>query len=123
MESNFDLDEAFDQQFGTVEEFDTLTGQETEISLERKQNAATEKAQEDSEKLVSLEKHPGWILVKNCLEKTIAKEMNDMLFASHPDTMRDYQSRVKARKDLLGWLELKILEGRSLLEEKTKSPS
>lgn len=117
------MEDSFDQLMSGLdaEEFDSVTGQLTPRAIEQQQEAVAQRVQEDADKLVSLEKHPGWRLIKEAIENTIKSEQEALLFAGHEATVRMYQAQIRARREFLGWLEIKIAEGKSLLDERNQT--
>lgn len=95
--------------------YDEMTGVESDASLEARQDEVVQKAIDDSQKLVEFSKHPGWILMRNVMLETIEKEQHNLLFATHMDYVTKLQASIRARRELLGWLEMKILEGQTLI--------
>lgn len=102
-------------------DYDPITGQELEHVVEDKREAIAEQALSDMNSLVALAKHPGWILIKDAMQRTIEKENQNLLHATHIDSIHYFQAQIKARQDLLGWLEIKILEGKQILEERAQA--
>lgn len=98
-------------------------GQLTRESEEEMHDEVAQKAILEGEHMVSLEKHPGWLLIKATLEATIEKEKHSLLFASAMDYITKIQSSIRARQELLDFIQIKILESRVLLEESTQTLS
>lgn len=96
--------------------YDAETGVEEDQSIARREAAAIAKALEDSERLAALAKHPGWLLVKEAMEADILAGQEALLDLSNPALMAQRQEFVKARRQLLYWIEGKIREGQSLAD-------
>lgn len=106
----------FDAMLGDIT-YDSVTGQEDLKVAEDRQDIVKQQAIDEGEKLASLAKHPGWKLVKNMMEQTIQKETHALLHARNMDFITFTQALIKSRTDLLGWLEIKMFESKTLLEE------
>lgn len=106
----------FDSMLGHVD-FDEVTGQVLPEKVAEQQEIVKQAAIEEGEKLTSLSKHAGWKLVKHIMEETIAKEKHALLFARSLDFITLTQAKILARIELLDWLDIKMSEAKSLLEE------
>lgn len=96
-------------------------GQLTLESEESMQDEVVAKAIQEGEDLRSLDKHPGWLIVKNTLQSTIDNEKHSLLFATAVDYIYRIQASIRARQELLDFIQIKILESNHLLEEATKA--
>jgi hypothetical protein len=98
-------------------DYDAMTGELLPEAAERLQDEATTKAHREAEAVASLTKSDGWQLLKKIMEETIRHETESLLYASAPEYITRAQAIIRARRDLLGWIEMKLTEGRVLLEE------
>lgn len=113
------MSDSYDSMFGLAETpaFDTYTGQELPEVAEKRQEEAVQVAQEEAQAIVTLSQHPGWKHVVGLIKKDIELNVDGMLYASHPETLMRMQERVKAKKDFLTWLEIKVAERDYLVDE------
>lgn len=106
----------FDRMLGDLD-YDFVTGQDLPETVEKRQDLAESKVVEDGQKLKDLSQHPGWLLIKTVMQETIDKEMQSLLHCRHIDIITMTQATIKARRELLSWLDIKMLEAKTLLEE------
>lgn len=106
----------FDNMLGDLD-FDEVTGQVLPEKIAEQQTIVQNKAIEDGEKLTSLAKHPGWHLIRSLMEQTISEEKHSLLFGRTLEFITVTQAKILARIELLGWLDIKMAEAKTLLEE------
>lgn len=104
-----------------IEELYNDLGQLTPEAEEAMQDEVAARAIQDGENLQSLSKHPGWILIRDTLQATIDKEKHSLLFATALEYIVRIQASIRARQELLDFIQIKILESNHLLEEATKA--
>jgi len=97
--------------------FDPYTGQEAPEVLEEQQKEIAAKKVEEAEMIVGLTKQPGWKYITDLIKEDIKKDQDTLLFVTSLELMTRMQERIKARKDFLGWLEMKVAERDYLLKE------
>lgn len=85
--------------------------------LEQKQEAALQQAQVEVTHLTSLAQHPGWQYIMGLIKKDIELNTEGLLNTTHMDSVMRLQERVKAKKDFLTWLEIKVAERDYLVNE------
>ena len=104
-----------------IEELYNDLGQLTPEAEERMHDESASQAIKDGEDLIALNKHPGWVLIRETLEATIAKDRHMLLFARAMEMVTRLQESIRARQELLDFIQIKILESKHLLEESTKA--
>lgn len=109
-------DNDFDSMLGDLD-YDPMTGQDLPKTVEKLQDLTESKIIEDGHKLQELSKHPGWVLVKKVMEETIDQEMRSLVHVRDLTALSIIQGTIKARKELLGWLEMRMHEAKTLLDE------
>lgn len=98
-------------------DYDSMTGELLPESQEKLQEQVQSEALKKAEELTSLTQHPGWRQIKGILEETIEQETHGLIFASSPEYITRAQSMIRARKELLDFIEMKLKEGKVLLAE------
>lgn len=108
----------YDQMMNGDAIYDSMTGELAPEVQEKLENEVTQKAIEDGEQVESLMKHPGWIMLKKLIQDTIATESELLLYAKDLSLIIPVQATIRARRDLLSWMEMKLIERKVLLEAK-----
>jgi hypothetical protein len=94
-----------------------MTGELLPESQEKLQEQVQSEALIKAEELSNLLQHPGWKQIKEVMEATIKQETHSLLFASNLEYIVRAQAIIRARKDLLDFIEMKLAEGKALLDE------
>lgn len=98
-------------------DYDSMTGELLPESQEKLQEHVQSEAAKKAEELTSLTQHPGWRQIKSVLEETVKQETHSLIFASSPEYIVRAQAIIRARKELLDFIEMKLAEGKALLQE------
>lgn len=101
--------------------FDGVTGQERTTVLEKQSEAVEAEQVLHSESLEALSISPGWKLIKAAMQHDIAEGWSKLLHSRNYEHTREIQEFVKARQGLLNWIDSKILEGKTLINETTQA--